>query len=396
MSVKNFIKKLRGGGDNTTTNNINYDASANFESNDRVDTSMMVESLSNIVNKAINDVEQNNSAEAEALSAATNNLSIMGLEAKNFILSNFTQIADSNVNMTVTAEQKNVATIMNAMETSIEKQITKESNTSEVINQINRNNEAALQAALDALPPVPNVPKPSASNSINRFLGFGNKTNNNINVDVENNIKKLLEIDDSFEISDNNNVSNELLNSLTGANYAQCKMDAYAANLIALYKINAKGDALITDIKQISTASTNLKCAFNQTNISNISNKIVSQITTTINNFYKAIKDNPDPQKYELLHHLGAAISDKIISAGMEFPNASSLPEASTPFISQEPPNNVQEPPNNVQEPPNNSQESPNNNQQPDNNIIIYVGVGIFIFVILIFLVIFMLNNDDQ
>jgi len=320
---------------NKTINNIDYTANASFESNDRVNTSMMVESLTSIINNAVNDVKQTNSSEAYALGASINTLVITGLSATNFILSGVDQIAGVKTNVDVDAAQKNVLTIINTLETNIQKQIIKNSNISDIINQINKNNENNLQASLDAIPKIPKVPKKKAQDQINALLGMGNTTTNNINVDYESYIKEILEIDDSFKVSDNNNIKNELLNTITNANYSTCKYEAIAQNAIALRNIGVTDTAQISNLSQTATIDTNIKCAFNQSSINNLSNKIVSQISTTINNLYKGIKNNPDPTKYNLLHYLSAAVSDKIIGSGEKIPDAFILPTQASQIAEQ-------------------------------------------------------------
>ena len=375
---------------NKTVNNIDYSASASFETNESVNTSMMVESLKNIINSAVNDVKQNNTAQAAALASAVNSLSFVGVNAKNIILKNITQVAEANVDAQVDAVQTNISSIVNTMETSIQDQITKNSNVSDVIKQINEDNLRALQATIDALPPVPNVPKKSAGDHINNFFGSGNKTTNNINVDYENNVKKMLQIDDSFKVSDNSNLRNELTNTVTSASYAECEAKANLNNAIALFNGNAE-NIVVDTLTQEGIADLNLRCAFNQTNISNISNKIVSQISTTINNLYKGIQANPDPKKSEFLHYLGGAISDKIIGASGAIPPNYTV----TGSITQ--PNNQTQGNQQQQQQPSNQQQQQqqqqpsnqqtDNQQQTSNNMMIYGVIGIIVFLFLIIII---------
>jgi hypothetical protein len=85
----------------------------------------------------------------------------------------------------------------------------------------------------------------------------------------------------------------------------------------------------VTNLNQTAQIDTNLNCAFSQKNISNLSNKIVNQISKTINNLYKAIATKPDPKKYEFLHNLSAAASDRVIGASKKVPPTYLTPENS-------------------------------------------------------------------
>jgi len=403
MNIENFGK------DNETINNINYDANASFESNTRVNTSMMVESLTNIINNAVNDVKQTNSAEASSFSSATNTISINNMTGKNFNLIGVNQNADAKATVDVDAEQKNVSTIVNAMESSIQKQITKESNISNIINEINDDNQKALQASIDAIPPIPNVPKPAANDHISSLFGVGNKTTNNINTTYESSVKKMLNIDDSFKVSDNNNIKNDLFNYITNANYAKCQADANAMNQIALNNMQIAGDVNIRSIQQTSKAETNLKCAFTQTNISNIANKIVNQISTTINNLYKGIQNKSvDPSKYDFLHNLGAAISDKAIGASGINPHGTQLSDTQTQEQSKQAEEQSKQAAEQSKQAAEQSkqaaeqkqleqqkqveQQNQSNqlNQLSNTNIIIYIFVGIIVLLLIIMLIFIM------
>jgi hypothetical protein len=360
---------------NTTKNIIKYDASASFESNDRVNTSMMVASLNNIVNNAVNDVKQNNIAEAAALSTASNVISLYDSKGKNLVIRGNEQDANAITNAQIESVQKNVSTIVNTMDTSIKKQITKVSDISNIIDNINKDNELKVQAALDKIPPVPNIPKPSAGELINNFFGSGNNNTNITKIDFESNLKKILNIDDSMQISDNNDINNELKNTVDSTNFSSCKVSADAANIIAVNNADIDNTINIANNKQKATAELNLDCVFNQSNISNISNKIVTKLSTSINNLYKGILTSPDSSKYELLHFLGGALSDKIIGAGGQIPNSYNYIDDviySTP-------------------PPTNTKKDITTNTNNSNDNIIYIIVSVFciIFILLVLVFIF-------
>jgi hypothetical protein len=390
---KNNILEKFGMG-NKTVNNIKYDASASFESNDRVNTSMMVDALVSIINSAVNDVKQSNSAEAAALASASNVLSLNGITGKNLVIKNVVQNANADVTANIELAQKNVSTIINTMETSIVKNITKQSDVSNVINEINRSNETTLQAALDKIPSVPQVKKPTAGDIVNNFFGSGNTTKNNIKVEFETDIKKMLEIDDSFKISDDSNINNELVNTIGSTNYSNCEAEAAIANALALTNVNVD-NIIIDTISQTGKADLNLNCTFNQSNVSKLANKIVSQISSTVNNLYKGIEGKPDPSKYELLHHLGASLSDKIIGAGGKVPNndgavispapgtigaglgtSSEVAPVAPPVVAPV----VETPAAPVAEPEKNS----NNQSNKISNTTLYIIIGIVSFIILL------------
>jgi len=305
-----------------------YDNNPSFESNPRVNKPLMLQSLVNIINSALNNVKQNNVASAAALGASMNTLILIGLNATNLTIQNITQNANADVVAEVKSAQENVSNIINSMNNNISQKIINQSNISDAINQINNNNINALQAILNKKS-LGNY-NLDAGSLINAFFSGDPNSTKNLTPDMENNLKNLLGIDNSTQITSNSNTNNEIANAINNANYAGCNATAIANNTLALLNANVSGNITIDTITQNGKANLNLNCAFNQKSISNISNNIVNNISTTIDNLYKGA-NNKDPTNYDLLDALGGAISDKIIGASGILPANNSL-QTNTPY----------------------------------------------------------------
>jgi hypothetical protein len=377
--------------------NIDYTKTINFESNTSVNTQSIIKSINNIINKSKNDVLQNNTAALSALASAVNSFSLMNNTAKVISVTDVNMENQADAQITGDQNQTVINEVSESFEKSFNNQLNNEANDN---NNINKNNSKNLENIMNQLPLPPGIPKPGIMDQINAIVGLGtNKTKNNINADVNSSIKKMLSIDDSLNINLTNDVNNEINNTVKQTNFTSCAVAAMAKNNINIYESTAK-NIIVDNVKQTAIANANLECSVNQENISKISNKIVTNISTYINNLYSAINSEPvlNPNKYEYLFHLSKAISDKIITAGNkdQTPPTNQPPAETIPEPIQKQPEIQPEP---IQEPE--IQPEPEPVIQPkkisfiESNKYLIGGFVIFV-IILIILIIFILLKKNK
>ena len=287
--------------------NIDYTTTKSFESNSSINKNMLTSALNNIVNNCKDNVFQTNKAELSALASASNQINVQNTKANLIKLNNINMENGANVNVSSNINEKVVVNISNSFDSSMNEQL---NNNNNLINQIN--NEE-LTKIINDLPTISGFPKPSAIDLINNMIGIKGKTN--IDIDVNTSVKKMLNIDETFTNNSTNNVNNTITNTILQTNYAECAATAVAKNQIFLYDVRVENNIIIEDANMTARAQANLDCTFNQENISNISNNIITNISNNINNLYTGIKDT-DPKKYEFLYLLSKAINDKIITVG--------------------------------------------------------------------------------
>jgi hypothetical protein len=307
--------------------NIDYTATKSFESNSSINKTMMASALNNLINNCKNDVMQKNMVELSALAIASNTIRQMNYTASNITYYNINQTNNAGVTVGADINTNIINTVSESVSSSINKKINNETNNNNLINQ---QNIAELTEAMNSLPIVPGVSKPSVIDQIEGIIGLGsNSKNNNIDIDINLQIKKMLNIDDSLTINESNKITNDIQNMIEQINYVKCSAKAMAINNIFLYEGKIDGDVIINDGDQEARAHIMLNCTINQENVSNISNNILTNISTNINNLYAGIERDPSPEKYKFLYLLSKAVSDKIITAdssGMQNALASSAP----------------------------------------------------------------------
>jgi hypothetical protein len=156
--------------------------------------------------------------------------------------------------------------------------------------------------------------------------------NNNYNLDSS--IKNYLKLDESFKINDSSNIENEINNKINQSNISNCSSSASSANQIILNDIqcdvasasgkslNPKGKLTITDIEQKAIAKLYMTCIINQSNVSDISTKILNKISSKYNQIYDAVakkaQETNDPEYY----NNATKFLDTLSAAGMEQINA--------------------------------------------------------------------------
>ena len=305
---KNYEHFFGGGGGNKTTVNDSKDISKKMELNTNINRSMVVKSAEKLINTAVNDVAQSNSAEVENAIGASNAISLYGVECDVINISGIDQSAEAVASTAAVIHQK----IANSIETNITNSITKKITNSlpnDVADIQKKDNEMAKQF-MDATPGLdPNAAKNLLAGTAKG--GFGNKTKVNTSYKLEAELKKSLNLDESFKVEDNDEISNEIKNNISQKNLAKCSATAAAANNVTLADIKCK-TANITGIKQKAIAVSTLSCAFNQEAVNKISTKVMNKLDKTFSKMYAAAKDDDSKKR---IAAMGLALGESIQNA---------------------------------------------------------------------------------
>ena len=305
---KNYEHFLGGGGGNKTTVNDSKDISKKLELNTNINRSMVVKSVAKLVNTVVNEVAQSNSAEVENAVGASNTVALYGVECDVINITGISQSAEAQAATAAVIHQK----IANSIETNITNSITKKITNSlpnDLADIQKKDNEMAKQF-MDATPGLdPNAAKKLLAGTAKG--GFGNKTKVNTSYKLDAELKKSLNLDESFKVDDNDEISNEIKNNISQKNLAKCSAVAAAANNVTLADIKCK-TANISNIKQKAIAVSTLACAFNQEAVNKISTKVMNKLDKTFSKMYAAAK-NDDSKKR--IAAMGLALGESIQNA---------------------------------------------------------------------------------
>jgi hypothetical protein len=348
-----------------------------FETNHKINRSMLVDSVTKLVNTVSSDVVQNNSSNAASAVGSSNIISVANVQCDVIEITGNRQDAQAVNQTSVTSSQVNMSKISNDIASTIDKKIEKVGGTD--LEALEATNTKQLNDYMKAMPGY----DPQASAKLaaegcpanTSIFSAGNVCNVNTSYDLDGSIKKALDLDESFKITDTDDISNEIKTKLEQTNFASCQAAASAGNIIdarnlqcgvmsAINKVKT-AEALanrpkthdpydpedeptntipkrlvISDNEQRAIAKLYMTCVFNQENVSDIANKIVTKIAKKYNQIYDAIdKKSADKgkawtdEKMELADLFSAAGAEKIIAAAGNLPKATTPTPVPTPKI---------------------------------------------------------------
>ncbi len=352
------VEGFLASGGNSTSIKDSTKVTKNFENNQKINRSMMVESITKLVNNVSSEVVQKNSSTAASAAGASNTLWLSGVNCDDVVISGVRQGAEAQNQTLVKSSQSNMSKISTEISTSIDKTIEKVGGTD--LAALQAENTKQLNDFMKEMPGYdPNKAQKLASKCPSgggSLISAGNKCNVSTSYELDASVKQALDLDESFKINDQDDISNDIKTKLEQANFASCQANASASNAIVLQDITCasmsaatkaqksqeaadKGEKLseskrgrleISDIEQQAVAKLYMTCIFDQQNVSEIANKITNSISKKYNQIYDAVNkkaEGKDPawldEKMKLLDTFTAAGVEQIMAAAGDLPPAS-------------------------------------------------------------------------
>ena len=124
LNIKEDFSGFFSGG-NDTTINANTKIKKSFENNTKINSSMLVDSITKLVNNVSSDVVQKNSTSAASAVGSSNTLSFSDIDCDEINLSAIRQTAEASSTTHVQASQSNMSKISNEISSTIDKTIEK-------------------------------------------------------------------------------------------------------------------------------------------------------------------------------------------------------------------------------------------------------------------------------
>ena len=336
---------LVSGGNNTSINDSTK-IKKSFENNQKIDRSMLVQSVTKLVNNVSSDVVQKNSSSAASAVGASNTVWISNIKCDNVTISGIKQKSQADNTTEVKASQSNQSKISNDISSTIDKTIEKVGGTD--LEGLQADNTKQLNKFMQAKPGYdPDKALKLAGACPGEGGGLFSVANDckvDSSYELDATVKQTLELDESFKIDDKDDISNDIKTKLDQSNFASCSANASASNQIVLQDISCdsmnamnkskgKGSISLTDFEQEAIGKLYMTCVFDQTNVSDIANKMVTKIAKKYNQIYDAIEKKGAEkgqewvdEKMELVDLLAGAGVEKIIGAAGNLPPATAPP----------------------------------------------------------------------
>ena len=333
-------------GGNTTNISDKTVIKKNFENNQKIDTSMVVNSLTKLINNVSNDVLQKNTSSATAAIGASNTIFISGIQCNTINISGIRQTSEADLETQVVSQQSNSSNVATNITSTIDKTIEKIGGLD--LGALELANTNQLNDFMKSTPGYdPNKAQKLASkcpSDSGSLFSVGNKCNISTSYDLDSALKQKLELDDSFKINDPDDITNNIKNTIDQSNIAMCQSNASAENMIAIQEAmcitsnaaskapSSDGTFNFTNIEQKAVTNLYMSCIFNQSNTNNIANKMLTKISKKYNQIYDAVEQKAKSKGADGLDYYNKAtdLVDTLVASGMERIIASSTNQKSS------------------------------------------------------------------
>lgn len=304
-NLEHFLGSIGIKGGNTTNLSDSTEINKKMNLKTNIDRSMVVKSTQKLINNVANSVSQKNSTDVMNASAASNSALFNGIECDTLNITDINQDATAQSGTSAVSFQKSQSNIKQNISNDIKKKISNALPNN--IDSIQNKENEMMKQFMNATPGLdPNKAKNLLSGVSND--GFGNKTNISTSYKLNADLKKELNLNDSFKVDDNDEVSNTISNAISQKNMAKCAATAMAANNFTLNDVKCK-TGNISKIKQKAASASTLSCAFSQENVNKISTKIMNKLDKTFTRMYGAAKDDDSKRRIAAMSYaLGEAI----------------------------------------------------------------------------------------
>jgi len=276
---------LNIGNKDTTVDNTLVKNATDIEKN--INQASVISGMSKLLGAVLNEVANENNAELSQMIALANEISITNVEAGgDFVMAGVNQEATSDTDTNIKAQQK----IQNKISTEISRKLSNKVEnivdtltSKDISNEEEGNSSSSIGGTITAL-------GTKAMDTAGEVLsiGIGNSTSKTTNNEQITELKDKLKLDKSFTMKKDNSVSDTISNKLSSKNMAKCAKSTAQANKFKLDKIKVGGSVKLGTLSQRASVKSVLSCAFDQTILSEIATKVVSDLDENIKNMQKS------------------------------------------------------------------------------------------------------------
>lgn len=262
-----------------------------------IDQSKVMSGLTAMVSSAVTNAVNKNSADLLRSIAASNKISVGSASGTSFTL--------TNIKQTNTIEQETNANFVQQVTTKV---------INDIGSKLAENIDMASKQASSDTKKLTSDEKSGSSiggivDSVTNLAGkgldtlgkvlqisAGNSVEQNTTKDITQEMKDTFNLDQSFKYEKNDDVKNSLENILSTENLAKCAADTKAENSIDLNSISVTGPIVISELDQTNVVKDVMNCAFNQTVMNDISNKIMNDYNKLIKQMVENVDTKLDEQ----------------------------------------------------------------------------------------------------
>ena len=281
------------------------------EINKNIDQSKVIAGMASFVSSAVNNAVSKNSADLLRSIAASNTLSLNGASGTSFTFSKISQTnivsQETNANFVQVVTNK----VINEIATSIKNKIdtsTKQLSTNVKKSSTDEKSGSSLGGILDSLTNLGGKALDSLANILQ--ISAGNSVDKSSTKDITQELKDTFNLNQSFKLNKTDDVKNALSNILSTENLAKCDASTRTDNSINISKLTIDGPIIFSELDQTNRVNDVMKCAFNQSILNEIANKIINDYDNTIIQLLENVNNTLDETQK-------AQMQGDILSAGV-------------------------------------------------------------------------------
>ncbi len=294
----------------------------NIGSKQKVDNSKRLENIKDITNKinqkkvisgvnalitnAVTEAVSNNKAELTKALITSNKLNISNVRSKNLVLKDINQNNNVNENIDMTSVQTTLNKINNEISDKLFEQIKSktDSNMSSIDKSLYDESEATQFG--DAIKDVLSA-------------NLGGSTNIDNSQQVTDKLKKVFDLDQSFQYNKDNKNNVDLKNLITQDQLSGCASDSNFQNEINLSGGNYD-NIVLENVNQNNVINSFMKCTFTQEAINEVSTSIARDMMTTLDEMAANVNSSlTDDQKKKVvgdIYAVGTAAQQTLEGVG--------------------------------------------------------------------------------
>lgn len=262
-----------------------------------IDQSKVMKGMTAMVSSAVTNAVSKNSADLLRSIAASNRISVGSASGTSFTLSKIKQTntveQETNANFVQQVTNKVINDIGSKLSESIDMASKQASSDTKKLTS-DEKSSTSIGGMLDS---VANLAG-KGLDTLGKVLSVsaGNSVEQNTTKDITQEMKDTFNLDQSFKYEKNDDIKNALENILSTENLAKCAADTKAENAIDLSSISVSGPIVISELDQTNVVKDVMNCAFNQTVMNDISNKIMNDYNKLITQMIENVDTKLDEQ----------------------------------------------------------------------------------------------------
>lgn len=276
-----------------------------------INENMVVDGTTKLLSSVVNNVVSSNINDINKLIQLSNNITFSNIKSGDagITIGNISQDASVKIE----EQEKSTQSISNQIVNDISKEIKETIKKAVDSMREYESNNADIDSQATNLGDTISSIGQTMGDTVAEVLdvSIGNSTNTNKNMEVDNEFNSKFDLTRDFTLQKDDSISDELLNQLSNENITKATQSTQTGQELIVKDVEVTGEFLVDDIKQEVAIYQVMNNIYNQTVLTEISTKIISDYDNNISNMiesnYKTTENKTDIVTGGDIYALGVA-----------------------------------------------------------------------------------------